>query len=229
MCSPDLLTVLQTDPHSVARWEEQEGRMTQPTEQQQPDDPITPQADETGPAEPHGSDRGQRPHIEHIGGWRRLIAAGIDALIVTVIALVVNSVIWGYHRATHAAEESTAHRVLSDLVSLVYAIPYFAVPHARWGQTPGKRAMGIRVVRASDGGAIGYGQAIWRYVFTSIVSILVTVIASMGGVFGLAGVAGLVESGWVLWDPRRQALHDKAARTVVVKAGPGLPNPYDDR
>jgi uncharacterized RDD family membrane protein YckC len=89
--------------------------------------------------------------------------------------------------------------------------------------------MGIRVVRAGDGGAIGYGQAIWRYVFRSIVSILVLVIANMGAVFGLASLVGLVESGWILWDPRRQALHDKVARTVVVKAGPDLPNPYDDR
>jgi uncharacterized RDD family membrane protein YckC len=206
--------------------EKQEGRMTQPTEQPQPDEPVPPQAAEAGPAETGSSDRGQEPQVEYVGGWRRLIAAGIDVLILGVIALVVNSVIWDPHRATHAAGQSMAHRVISELVSLVYAIPYYAFQHARWGQTPGKRTMGIRVVRAGDGGAIGYGQAIWRYVFTSIVSILVLLIANVSAVFGLVG---LLESGWILWDPRRQALHDKVARTVVVKAGPASPNPYDDR
>jgi uncharacterized RDD family membrane protein YckC len=28
----------------------------------------------------------------------------------------------------------------------------------------------------------------------------------------------LLDSLWVLWDPRRHALHDKLARTVVVRA-----------
>lgn len=203
--------------------------MTQPTEQPHPPQPIPAQADEAGQTDRDRSDRGQEPHVEYVGGWRRLIAAGIDTLILAIIALPVNSLIWGHYRATHAAEQTTAHRVISDLVSLAYSIPYFAFPHARWGQTPGKRAMGIRVVRAGDGGAIDYGQAIWRYLFTSLISIPVLVITSMGGVFRLAGVVGLVESGWILWDSRRQALHDKAARTVVVRARPGLLNPYDDR
>jgi hypothetical protein len=61
-------------------WQKQEGRMTQPTEQSQPDEPVPPQADDAESAEPHGSDRGQEPHVEYVGGWRRLIAAGIDTL-----------------------------------------------------------------------------------------------------------------------------------------------------
>ena len=40
---------------------------------------------------------------------------------------------------------------------------------------------------------------------------LVPVVPSVGGLFAL------INEAWLLWDPRRQCLHDKAARTVVVK------------
>ena len=30
----------------------------------------------------------------------------------------------------------------------------------------------------------------------------------------------LVDNLWLVWDPRRQALHDKAARTLVVRNPP---------
>jgi uncharacterized RDD family membrane protein YckC len=40
---------------------------------------------------------------------------------------------------------------------------------------------------------------------------LVPVVPSVGGLFAL------INESWLLWDPRRQCLHDKAAGTVVVK------------
>jgi uncharacterized RDD family membrane protein YckC len=36
-------------------------------------------------------------------------------------------------------------------------------------------------------------------------------VPSVGGLFAL------INESWLLWDPRRQCLHDKAAGTVVVK------------
>jgi uncharacterized RDD family membrane protein YckC len=74
--------------------------------------------------------------------------------------------------------------------------------------------MSLRVVRADDAGAIGYGQAAWRLLFAYVVS-LVT-----------CGVGGLVDVAWILWDRRRQALHDKVAHTVVIRTQPGMPDPY---
>ena len=41
------------------------------------------------------------------------------------------------------------------------------------------------------------------------------------------GIGGLIDVAWILWDPRKQALHDKVAKTLVVTAVP--PNPYDGR
>jgi hypothetical protein len=31
---------------------------------------------------------------------------------------------------------------------------------------------------------------------------------------------------WILWNPRRQCLHDKAAKIVIAKVSPGDPDPY---
>jgi uncharacterized RDD family membrane protein YckC len=33
----------------------------------------------------------------------------------------------------------------------------------------------------------------------------------------LGGLFGLLNELWVLWDPRRQCLHDKVARTIVIR------------
>ena len=66
------------------------------------------------------------------------------------------------------------------------------------GQTIGYKAMGLRVVRLRDGGPIGWGQALGRFL-SYIIS----------GIFGLGYI-------WILFDGRRQGWHDKLAGTVVI-------------
>jgi uncharacterized RDD family membrane protein YckC len=69
------------------------------------------------------------------------------------------------------------------------------------GQTLGKKAMGIRVVRQSNGAPLGYGLAVGRLLarFVNFITL---------------GI-GLL---WAAWDPQRQALHDKIAGTLVVRS-----------
>jgi uncharacterized RDD family membrane protein YckC len=69
------------------------------------------------------------------------------------------------------------------------------------GQTPGKRLMGLRIVR-TDGERITIGAAIRRWVGYWLSAIL---------------FLGYL---WVLVDDRRQALHDKLAGTLVVYSWP---------
>ena len=72
------------------------------------------------------------------------------------------------------------------------------------GQTIGKRAMKIRVVRLADGGPVGTSLATRRW------------LVEVG--CGLIGVVALLDGLWQLWDqPYRQCLHDKWPQTVVVK------------
>ncbi|MFI6758515.1 RDD family protein [Micromonospora sp. NPDC050417] len=75
----------------------------------------------------------------------------------------------------------------------------------RTGQTPGKRIMKIRVVPLDPYATLTRGATVKRYLVQFAAGALVP---------GLNYLDGL----WQLWDrPFQQCLHDKAARTVVVK------------
>lgn len=78
---------------------------------------------------------------------------------------------------------------------------YFWIFHSMNGQTIGKMIFQIRVVR-EDGTPIGYGRALFRFL-AYFISILP---------FG----AGFL---WAFVDKKGQSLHDKLARTVVIKGG----------
>jgi uncharacterized RDD family membrane protein YckC len=174
-----------------------------------------------GAAEPPGRPYGSADHpggygamgpiLRYGGRWRRLIAAIIDGLIVYALTLLATAPIIG-HGTVYGARQ-----IAADLVAAVIAFLYYVLQHGTWGQTLGKRAMNLRVVRESDGGPIGYGQAAWRLLFQYLLSLLT------------CGIGGIVDVAWILWDPRRQALHDKVAKTVVVQTEPGTPDPYKGR
>lgn len=112
--------------------------------------------------------------------------------------------------------------MLSWVAAFAYPIVFEGRPE---GQTLGKKALGIRVVRRVNGGPLGYGLAIGRALARML----------EGFTFGI----GLL---WAAWDPMRQTLHDKLAGTLVVRssvypppnAAPGgyqqpapPPNPYN--
>lgn len=84
---------------------------------------------------------------------------------------------------------------------------------AKWnGQTPGKRAVGIRVMRA-DGDKMDTGTALKR-------ELLARTILFDGPtlLFSAFAIIGLLNVLWPLWDPQRRAGHDAIARTRVVRA-----------
>ncbi|MEV8533500.1 RDD family protein [Streptomyces sp. NPDC051211] len=79
---------------------------------------------------------------------------------------------------------------------LLFGVFYEALPTARWGRTPGKKLLGIRVAAVATGRPPSFGAALRRWL-----------------VYGILGFPGAL---WCLVDrPRRQAWHDKAAATVV--------------
>jgi len=77
------------------------------------------------------------------------------------------------------------------------------------GQTPGKHIAGIRVVPV-DGGPLTFGNAVSREILWKGIVI--------GGVGGLLVIPSLLNMMWPLFDDAHRALHDKAARTLVVRA-----------
>jgi uncharacterized RDD family membrane protein YckC len=84
---------------------------------------------------------------------------------------------------------------------------YYAILNGR-GQTLGKMAFGIRVVRADNGSPTGIGKGFARHVIQFVTFF----------VFCLYAPFILIDGLWPLWDKQRQALHDKVAGTLVVRA-----------
>lgn len=77
---------------------------------------------------------------------------------------------------------------------------YFTAFTTLWrGQTPGKRLLGLRVLRL-DGKPIGWWASFERF-----------------GGYAASVLTGLLGFAQMLWDRNRQALHDKISETVVVR------------
>lgn len=111
----------------------------------------------------------------------------------------------GGPRLTLARAESLAFEVGLP-VAVFYAPLLLARRGARNGQTIGKQAMGIRVVR-QDGLPVTFATALVREALGRQVPALLT-----------SGLYVPVDYLWPLWDARNQALHDKIGRTYVVSA-----------
>ncbi|MFG2878273.1 RDD family protein [Streptomyces sp. NPDC048337] len=81
---------------------------------------------------------------------------------------------------------------------LLFGVLYEALPTARWGRTPGKKLLGVRVLATATLRPPSFGAALRRWL-----------------VYALLGLPGSL---WCLVDrPRRQAWHDKAAKTYVAR------------
>lgn len=136
-------------------------------------------------APPVGGDQFQGgPSGPRAGFWRRFGASLLDGILVGIVVVVLSLLLHGVGYA------------LGILIGIAYFTYFEGGPR---GQTPGKSALGIRVVSFETGGSIGYGRALIRYL-GSIVS----------------GIAIYIGYLWMLWDPEKQCWHDKFSGAVVV-------------
>ena len=165
----------------------------------------------------------QGPQIVPIAGvGQRFVASFIDGILFSILSLLVYAVVFGplflMHKVPSMAQITASQmkynpqaNPLAGVISpqlllllqgliLVVTILYYAGFIAEGGQTPGKMMLGLRVVR-TNGRPVGWGRAFLRWIGYYISSIP----------FGLGYL-------WALWDPKRQAWHDKIAGTVVIYA-----------
>lgn len=130
----------------------------------------------------------------------RVVAGLIDALGQATVLLVVA----GLSTATSFSVSSAAAQALGVLVLVVVLIVYpVTFESLLRGRTPGKAAMGLRVVR-DDGGPIGFRQAFVRGLAGAFVE-------RPGITFFVAAVASS------LLNPQGKRLGDLLAGTVVVQ------------
>jgi uncharacterized RDD family membrane protein YckC len=181
-----------------------------------------------GPAYPARAGLPPAPDPTLAEWWRRLLARIIDVVVVGIVLIPVTvpllsgpfgrleQVTSQYPNLSAPGAESALSKADSKflvalwLLALIAAAVWFlydAVQHAKWGQTLGKRVLSTKVVSAYDRSPIGASAAIRR----AAVYALVPVIPVVGTVFAF------VNELWLLWDRRRQCLHDKAARTIVIR------------
>ena len=84
-----------------------------------------------------------------------------------------------------------------------------------WKQaTPGKLVTGLRVRRREVPGPMPLGTVLLRWLGQfGIVGLsgLVPFVGSVGGIYSI------LDHLWPLWDDKKQAIHDKIAKTNVVR------------
>lgn len=175
--------------------------------------------------------------MQYAGVWSRFAAYWLDVI---VLLPLTGLVIW-------LAESSRLFYLYYFLPGLLIQLYFHVYLVARYGGTPGKLIMGLRIVK-TDGSAAGYSEAIWRY---SVMFLLGT-LSSMALMFAVLKMTdtqyaaltfqnrmihivalapfwyqpvNLLLQLWVwsefiviLTNQQRRALHDFIAGTVVIYA-----------
>jgi uncharacterized RDD family membrane protein YckC len=135
------------------------------------------------------------------GFWRRFWACMLDGIVLGFASMLVYGAgiaVVGF--LSPGIEDPAKTLLIPQLVAnmLIKAF-YFIYFHALTGQTVGKLALGLKVVKR-EGDPIGFGRATVRY-FGSFISLL----------FAGLGFA------WIAFDARKQGWHDKMAGSFVVR------------
>ena len=145
--------------------------------------------------------------------WRRLVGFLIDWMIMVMATLILLSVLQVDLGASDAPRLPTSVRIVLGLVGAAYYIG-FTVSR---GQTPGKMLIGTRVVMERTARIPGLGPSTLRWVVPGVFVFLPGVSVIVAVIYG-----------WLLYDSLRRGLHDKAAKTVVIRLDRLSKEPYPE-
>ena len=140
--------------------------------------------------------------VPYAGIASRAVAITLDILLADLIVLLSGAMLALVGSLVGEFELGTVAKLLVAGAWAAFVAAYFVVFWASTGQTPGMRALGLKVT-AADGGGVGLGRALIRLIGLGLAIIPL--------------FAGFLP---VLVDDRRRALQDFMARTVVVYAVP---------
>lgn len=133
----------------------------------------------------------------YAGFWTRVVAAIVDTLVWAVIGVPI---LWAAYGPQTFESDKFVEGPVDFLVSWVFPAVATILFWVYKQATPGKMAIGARVVDARTGAPASTGQYVGRY-FAYFISAIP---------LGLGFL-------WVAWDARKQGWHDKLAGTVVVR------------
>ena len=140
------------------------------------------------------------PQPQYVGFWARVGAAVIDTILVMVICAPLLTWIYGAGYWVDLEKgfiAGPADFLINWLFPAIAVILFWVYRQA----TPGKMAIGAKIVDAKTGGKPSTGQLVGRYLayYVSILPLFL----------------GLI---WVGFDAKKQGFHDKLAGTVVVRS-----------
>jgi uncharacterized RDD family membrane protein YckC len=165
------------------------------------------------------------PVIASVG--RRIGAIILDVILVAIVAGIigVTAGLEGFKATTtdsggsYQVTNSGWSAALSLIISALYCIGSWVA----MGGTPGQRILGLYVYSASAPKALAVDAAAIRWFLLFGVTYLVGAVAVAAK--DAAGLLGLLQLGWIIvllvttiQSPMKQGLHDKYAKSVVVKS-----------
>lgn len=182
-----------------------------------PPQPVTPEKTQavslSAPAAPVTTTPAAAEMGEFAGFGTRFLAMLFDLVVVVILDFMLGFALTFIFGIGAGISSGVSKQPVTDIFmmpafffaiqisGLVVTFLYFIILTGRRGQTLGKMALKIKVVKLDTGEPPGYLVAFIREVVGEIISFLV---------FGLGYL-------WVIWDKKKQAWHDKIAGTVVVK------------
>jgi uncharacterized RDD family membrane protein YckC len=138
------------------------------------------------------------PQPEYVGFWARVGAAIIDAILMAIALVPFMRIFYGgMNYGDFTRLDSPANIMVNGVLPAVVVVLFWV-----WRQaTPGKMAIGAKIVDAKTGGKPSTGQFIGRYLSYYLSSIVL--------------LLGFI---WVGFDAKKQGWHDKLAGTLVVRS-----------
>jgi hypothetical protein len=205
---------------------------------------------------------GPAPGLIFAGFWWRVLGYLLDGLITGIPIYIAFSLLilqpvanWFFNHLpqypygaqpppfplpSHLSTIVPLANVLIGLIvaAIVYAA-YFGVLVSRWGRTVGHLAIGARVVQSEDANrklplvrALARAAVWWLWPPLFLIPLGVGGWVTFSVLEWAAGLLSLVVFVWVAPDARKQGLHDKLGRALVVRQAPGFavlpypPMPY---
>ena len=160
-----------------------------------------------GPAitQPAPTYAAQGAEMQYQGVGIRFVAILIDGIILGIVGYILFALFGAsaitVDQVTSTATITSAYWAILAL-ELVIAFLYFTLLEGHGGQTVGKMAVKLRVVREADGSPIDYGAAAVRTVLRIIDGIFIYLIGAI-----------------LIWSSdKKQRLGDRVAHTIVVPA-----------
>jgi len=151
----------------------------------------TPEADLSGGVDNDLSE------VRYAGFWIRTLAAVIDTIIIVTITFPLLYLIYGQAVLT---SDNFIEGIWDVIISYVFPFAFTVGLWMKFGGTPGKRMLGLKVLDENTQQHVNVGSSLIRYIgyFPAMMVLFI-------GIF------------WIAFDKKKKGWHDHMAGTIVVK------------